>query len=134
MNNKEFKASEILGIKDPSTILNYVRDWSSNLSEKEHIIKSVVQEIHQNCETRLDRIIYKLLTYCTPKGTTDTEIEKTEEDMWKEIGKMGFEQKYRLLKPILQNWTILQNFHSVLSLRQVQDQHLKLQKQIQIKQ
>ena len=104
MNNKEFKASEILGIKDPSTILNYVRDWSSNLSEKEHIIKSVVQEIHQNCETRLDRIIYKLLTYCTPKGTTDTEIEKTEEDMWKEIGKMGFEQKYRLLKPILQNW------------------------------
>ena len=97
MEKKEFKASDLLGIKDPSQILHYVRQWSSALTEEEHTARSVVQEIHQNLEIRLDRILYKLLTYRTPKGTTDADIDEAKQEIWKEIGSMGFEQKHRLL-------------------------------------
>ena len=101
---ENIKPSEILGIKDPKEVLYYVRQWTSDISGKEHIIKSVVQEIHQNCEIKLDRIIYKLLIYCTPQGDTEEEIDKTKNEVWSQIGRIGFEQKYRLLKPILKNW------------------------------
>jgi len=104
MNKKKLKASDILGIKDPSQILHYVREWSSSLTEKEHIIKSVVQEVHQNLEIRLGKIIYKLLTYQSPKGATSKEVGKTLEEIWGAIGKLGFQQKYRLIKPILEKW------------------------------
>jgi hypothetical protein len=104
MNKNKFKPSDFLGIKDPSQILHYVRKWSSSLNEKEHIIKSVVQEIHQNLEIKLDRILYKLLTYQTPKGTSGKDVDETNEEIWEEIGKLGFEQKYRLLNPILKKW------------------------------
>jgi hypothetical protein len=101
---KNFKASETLGIENPEKILHQVREWSSKLSKDDHIIKSVVQEIHQNCEIRLDRILNLLLTYCIPMGSGDDEILKTEEDIWDQIGKMNFMQKYIILKPILKNW------------------------------
>ena len=96
---EQHKASEILNIEDPKQILHYVREWTSVLSEKEHVVKSVVQEIHQNCEIKLDRIIYKLLAHCTPKGSTDEEIDEVKNELWDQIGKMGFIQKYRLLNP-----------------------------------
>jgi len=105
MNEKKFKASDLIGIKDPSQILHYVRKWSSALTEEEHIIKSVTQEIHQNLEIKLDRILHELLTYLTPKGTTDADIDEAKEEIWREVGNMGFEQKYRLLKPILKKWS-----------------------------
>ncbi|MGB2600185.1 MAG: hypothetical protein WBC99_07065, partial [Candidatus Omnitrophota bacterium] len=42
--------------------------------------------------------------YCTPKGETKEELDQVEEDLWKQVGKIGFVDKYRLLKPILKNW------------------------------
>ena len=104
MKKKTFEASEILGIKDPQLILDYVQQWSSSLTRKEHITKSVVQEIHQNLELKLDRILFKLLTYQTPKGIKAKEVDYVQEGIWEEIGKMTFEQKYRLLKPMFKKW------------------------------
>ncbi len=101
---KKYKPSEILGIKEPNEILECVRSWSSNLSRKEHLIKSAILEIHQNCELRLDRIINKLLTYNAPLGFTDAEVEASKKEIWDEIGRMSFQAKAKLLKPILKSW------------------------------
>ncbi|MBU0503897.1 MAG: hypothetical protein ABH882_06825 [Candidatus Omnitrophota bacterium] len=102
--DKRPKASEILNIDDPNAVLHYVRSWSSELSEKEHVIKSVILEIHHNSEVILDKILYKLLTYGTPKGTTSKDVDEVEKEIWEAIGSINFEQKFRLLKPILKKW------------------------------
>ena len=132
---KIFKASDLLGIKDPEAILHYVQEWSSSLTKEEHIIKSVVQEIHQNLEIKLDRILHKLLTYTTPKGTTSKEIGETEEKIWEEIGKIGFEQKYRLFKPILQKWRQTPKLTEISNINNIRRQctHLKNKNKIQYK-
>ena len=101
---KKYKPSEVLGIKEPGEILESVRSWSSNLSKKEHLIKSAVLEIHQNCELRLDRIINKLLTYNAPLGFADKEIEVSKNEIWNEIGRMSFLVKVKLLRPMLKAW------------------------------
>lgn len=101
----KFVPSSFLHIKNKEEILKEILKLSTDLTEKELITKSLVQEIHQNIEVKLDRVIYKLLMYQTPKGTTKGDIEEVKNELWEEIGKMGFEQKHRLLKPILKKWS-----------------------------
>jgi len=94
----------LLGIKNPEDVATAVRQWASNLSDQEHMIRSTIQEIHLNVERRLKYILYeqmKPLIFWNNADDGEDGKRKKFEKLERTIYKMGFQQVHRLLEPCL---------------------------------
>lgn len=95
---------KLVGFETPEQAYRKIKEWTSDLSDDEHFIRSVIFDIHAGIEARLRQILYhyfKPLTFTTGKEGED---DKVLGDLEKMVTGLSFGQMYRLLWPILKNW------------------------------
>ena len=106
MKNKvsENQYLDMVGFSTPEEAYKKIKEWVSDLSDQDHLIRSTIFDIHAGIELELRRIFYhhnKDLLFLTGKESEDTPVLKEFEKM---IEKLSFGDMFRVLKPILIPW------------------------------
>jgi len=111
----------LLNFDTPEHAYSEIRNLASELSEKEHLIRSCIFDLHAAVEIELRRIIYH--TFIDQLFLTDDEEHnnKIKSDLERTIDKLGFMDMYRLLRPILLSWPY-PDFESIEAINQVRNQ------------
>jgi len=81
-----------------------VRQWTSDLSEKEHLVRSVVLTIHANLEDRLKNVLYSYLSSLICNSGDQAQYGQRQQKLAKTIRSMSFIRVYELLKPALDSF------------------------------
>ena len=76
-----------------------VLEWSSDLTEEEHLIRGAILEIHATIEEYLKYILYKITEKSLLIPEDKQIFEESKQQLWKRILRMSFSQVYNLLKP-----------------------------------
>lgn len=104
MNNarprKKIDYVKFIHCKTPQEVYKQVPSWSSNLSEHEHMVRSVILDIHATIESGIKEILFLHMAEMVVwwKGPKK-EYEASRQKLEKTIQKMSFSQVYRLLCP-----------------------------------
>ena len=102
--SKKINYLKLVGFSTPSEAYQMIKEWSSNLSDDQHLIRSVILDIHDGIELLLRQILYqymKELVFQTGNKKEDRSKMKPFEEM---INKLRFFDMYRILKPIFDSW------------------------------
>jgi len=91
--------AELIGAKTAEEVYQKVRQWTSNLTEKEHLIRSIILDIHAGLESRLKEILGKVLSPLIVSWGDREEYEKHQKRLATTISKLSFMRVYELLKP-----------------------------------
>lgn len=98
MTPTNYKATDLINCKTADEVQQAVRKWTSSKSEKEHLIRSSILDIHAGVELLLKQILYQhMLNILFQDGSSKD--EKRKDSLEKEIDKMSFMTMYRILKP-----------------------------------
>ena len=89
----------------PAEVLSRVREWSSELSEDEHLIRSVVLEIDANLEAALHDVLYEHMRSILPIWGKPEEDAKARQQLRDEVDSMWFGRVWGLLKPCMLAFT-----------------------------
>ena len=92
---------ELINAKTPEEVYRNVRKWTSNLSEKEHLIRSIIFDIHAILEDRLKDVLRKLLSPLIVNWGDAPKFEEHQKKLSAAIKRMSFMRVYELLKPAL---------------------------------
>ena len=97
---EENKYAEGLGCCTASEVQSFLRGWCESLTDDEHVIRSIILQIHASVEFDMKRIFYQQMMplLCQMDGE-DAAYERNKEQLWKVVRKMNFMTVYRLLKP-----------------------------------
>lgn len=101
---KQNQYLDLVGFKTPEQAYEKIKEWTSNLSDDDHFVRSVIFDIHAGIEVSLRQIIYhhlKTLVFETGEEQND---KKVTSDLEKMVDDLSFGQMYRMLWPILKNW------------------------------
>ena len=77
-----------------------VREWSSTLSEHEHLIRSTILDIHASVERLLKQVLYHVLVGYMFHDDEE-EWTRSTEALNRAIRDLNFALAYRLLRPLL---------------------------------
>ena len=83
----------------PDEVLSKVRAWSSNLDDKEHLIRSTIFEVHAHLETRLKQILYAVFLPLVLRGDDEEKYEAHTKALDKKVQRLSFGSLYGLLSP-----------------------------------
>ena len=75
-----------------------ILDWSSDLTEDEHLIRSSILEIHAYVEAQMKTVLYQHMLGLIPNLEDAFRIEQRKK-LFKTISDMNFSTIHRLLKP-----------------------------------
>lgn len=94
--------AELIHASTPEEVYENVRKWTSNLSAKQHLIRSIVLTIHANVEDRLKDVLCSHLSslICRRRGN-QTQYDQCQQKLIKTVRSMNFGRVYELLKPAL---------------------------------
>lgn len=93
------KYAELIGAETPEEVYQKVRQWTSNLTEKEHLIRSIILDIHAALENRLKEILGGVLSPLIINWGDDEKYEGHQKRLMDKIRKMSFMRVYELLRP-----------------------------------
>ncbi len=95
---------DLMNFRTPEEAYMRVKQWSSDLTDDEHLIRSCIFDLHAAVEIELRRIFYH--TFKAHLFLTDDEErnEKTIANFDKMIARRGFSEMYRILGPIFDSW------------------------------
>lgn len=81
-----------------------VKKLASDLSDKEHLIRSCIFDLHAAVEIELRRVLYH--TFYGQLFLTDDEEANTKsvEEFARAIDRLGFMDMFRILRPVLLSW------------------------------
>lgn len=100
-NELKGEYAAMINAATPEEVYQKVREWTSNLSEKEHLIRSIVLDIHATLEDRLKEILRRLLSPLIINWGDLGEYEQHKKTLLATINRMSFMRVYELLKPAL---------------------------------
>jgi len=99
---------KLLGCDVPDQVWQWVPRWSSDLTEREHLVRSAILEIHASIEERLKFILYEKLSEYIYVDTSDPEgrakADRQKAALRKHVDRMSFGAVYALLKPCLDSF------------------------------
>jgi DNA-directed RNA polymerase subunit F len=109
---------DMVGFTTPEEAYKKIKEWVSDLSDQDHLIRSTIFDIHAGIELELRRIFYhhnKSLLFLTGKEKEDAVVLR---DFEKMVDKLNFGDISRILKPILIHWyPDLENIEEINKLR-----------------
>jgi hypothetical protein len=92
---------ELLSCSNPNEVYQKAQEFSSERSEKEHLIRSIILDIHANVEMRLKQVLYQHMLGILFQDENETENKKRKKSLEKTLTRLSFMDVYRLLKPCL---------------------------------
>ena len=92
---------DLINCSTPEEVYVRVREWSSDLTEQEHIVRSTILDIHADIERILKQVLYQSLVSLIFNGDEQEEYEKHCQELERMVTKLHFSQVYRVLKPAL---------------------------------
>jgi hypothetical protein len=98
---KKNKYTDFIHCRTPEEVRAKVREWSSSLSDQDHLIRSTILDIHANIEHRLKQILYHHMSPLILQGDNKQKNTKRRIALERTIDRMSFMNIYRLLKPCL---------------------------------
>lgn len=96
---KKGEYSKLIDCNKPEEVLEKVKKLSSSLSNDEHIIRSIILDIHASVEMRMEQILYYHMSSITFKDANGKIDEKAKEKLVDTISNMSFYRIYELLEP-----------------------------------
>lgn len=94
---------KLIGFSTPEEAYKRVQEWTSDLNDKEHIIRSVIIEVHITIENYLKKAVEILLEgYLF--NDSDKNFKKDKENLSLSLEKLSFRELYKLIKPIFDSW------------------------------
>jgi hypothetical protein len=85
-----------LGAVTPEDVYRRVAEWSGGLTERQHLVRSIVLDLGAQIEHRLQQILYAQLSRLVWGADT-----KALDELSSQISRMGYAQVFRLLQPAL---------------------------------
>lgn len=109
----------LVGFDSPEEAFIKIKDWSSELTDDDHFVRSVIFDIHAGIEYLLREILFfhfKAIIF------QDGNVKDTDriQDVKNMVNKLGFGQVMNLLWPILKNWPY--DIHSIKPLTDLRNQ------------
>jgi hypothetical protein len=92
---------DLINCSTPEEVHARVREWSSDLSEQEQIVRATILDIQAHIEFRLKQVFYQSLKGLIFNGDGDEEYQKSCQRLEKMVGSRQFSQIHHLLEPIL---------------------------------
>lgn len=95
---------DLVGFDTPEQAYKKIKEWTSDLTDDDHFVRSVIFDIHAGIEILFRQIFYhylKPIVFETGKKDND---KKVFSDLEKMVEDLSFGQMYKILWPILKNW------------------------------
>lgn len=104
MSERPDRYLDLLNFQSADQAYAEVKKLASSLSDKEHLIRSCIFDLHAAVEVELRRVIYH--TFHAQLFLTDDEEKnkKVDADFEKTIDRLGFMDMFRILRPVLLSW------------------------------
>lgn len=104
MDNERGTYLSLMNFRSADEAYEQVKQLASGLSDKEHLIRSCIFDLHAAVEVELRRVFYH--TFYRQLFLTDDEDAnvKTVEEFEKTIDRLGFMDMFRILRPVLLSW------------------------------
>lgn len=90
---------KLINCATPEEVHHRVREWSSNLSDKHHLIRSTILEIHANLETRMKQILFHHMAALVRRTFDESKNQQHLDQLATRIRKMHFSHVHKLLQP-----------------------------------
>ncbi len=107
---KKINYTELINCTTPKEVYARVREWTTTLSNDEHLIRSSILEIHAGVERELKRVLHDILLPLVILDGDEKEDKKRLAALETSIDKMSFSQVDRLLAPCLSTSPTLTQF------------------------
>ncbi len=104
METKRNQYLEMLNVHSAKEAYAAVKELASSLSDDEHLIRSCIFDLHAAVENELRRIFYHTFKAHLFLTNEEEKNKETLADFDKMIGRLGFMEMYRVLRPILKWW------------------------------
>lgn len=121
MVNKKDRYLDLMNFRTPEEAYMRVKQWASELTDDEHLIRSCIFDLHAAVEIELRRIFYH--TFKAHLFLTDDEEknQRTIANFDKMIGRRGFSEMYRILEPIFDSWSSFPDLKSIQSINEARN-------------
>lgn len=97
---KKIDYVKFINCKTADEVYSRVREWSSELSEHEHAVRSIILEIHASVESAMKEILFLHLSELIASYKDKESVHRDcKARLEKTIQKMAFSQVHRLLQP-----------------------------------
>jgi len=107
MKKENNQYANLINCETPEEVLQSVKQWYSNISEKEHIIRSIIIDLHVNIEFQMKYILYEhMISLVAEFGGQKEKYIKQKKALENKINKMSFMNVYNLLKPCLDAYNV----------------------------
>ena len=93
-NDEEIDHAEWIGAATPEDVYQRVAQWTGGLTDRQHLVRSIVLDLDAHLEHRLHQILFSQLSRMV-LGTDD----KHRQDLQKRVRGMSFHQASGLLNP-----------------------------------
>jgi hypothetical protein len=103
-SSKPNRYLDLMNFRTPDEAYVRVKELASELSDDQHQIRSCIFDLHAAIELELQRIMYHTFKDQLFLTSDEVQNEKTIAAFDKAIGRLGFMDMYRILRPILSSW------------------------------
>jgi hypothetical protein len=95
---------KLIKCEAPEQVYRRVREWTSELTDDEHLVRSTILDVHASLEGRLKYVLYDLLVGAMFRDLDeeDESYEKKRDKLRRTVDKMNFAAVHRQLKPLLE--------------------------------
>jgi len=90
---------DLIHCSKPEEVYATVRDWISDLTDHEHLVRSTILDIHADVERVMKQTLYHILLGVMFHGDDESEYENYCENLERTVTKLNFATVYRILKP-----------------------------------
>lgn len=104
MSDENSRYLDLLNFRNADEAYAGVKDLVSDLSDKEHTIRSCIFDIHAAVEVELRRVYYHTFKAHLFLTDDEGENEKTLAKFNRMVERIGFMDMYRVLEPVLNSW------------------------------
>jgi hypothetical protein len=88
----------LINCQTPEEVYATTRRWTSDLTEREHLVRSTILDIHADVERLMKQVLYQLLLTIMFKGDDNDEYRKRCSELWETVTRLNFATVHRVLK------------------------------------
>lgn len=117
---KENRYLDLVGFDTPEQAYKKIKEWTSNLTDNDHFVRSVIFDIHAGIEILFRQIFshyFRPIIFETGKESEDKKVFSDFQEM---VEGLSFGQMNKILWPILKNWPY--DMHSIEPLSKLRNQ------------
>jgi hypothetical protein len=92
---------EMIACTTPDQVFEQVKRWSSDLTDRQHLVRSTILDIHADIERLLKQILYRRQLILVFESDDTAEYEEHKRALQKSITGLNFATVHRILRPAL---------------------------------